>query len=385
MEDKTQKGLVSIAPMKILSFMSPVKFGGGERLMLDLGDYFKSEHISFSIINFNRSSEFEEKLVAHNIPFANLSNINFKQTPRKSDYLVLLARLLRCIPKTAKTIISESPDYVLANGFPPMFLVAAALWCWNNKPKMIYVHHSVKTRENWLIGFIYKLILNRYDKIVAVSSLTRDSLIESFPSLREKITFVSNGIDYKRFDIPDSKVSLRKKLGLPSGIIAISVGRLTRIKNQGVLIDLAKSMTHEDFHVLIAGDGDEYGNLSRAIQEGKLGDCITLLGGVDSEKLPYYLRAADMFLFPSLKEGFGIAVIEAMSAGLPVVILNSIYTEEFGDDLLVAKDDAEFKNMAMRLTKDEKLRNTIGSRAKKYIADHLDISITGKKFMEVIR
>ena len=46
--------------------------------------------------------------------------------------------------------------------------------------------------------------------------------------------------------------------------------------------------------------------------------------------------------------------------------------------LLVGKDDAEFKNMAMRLTKDEKLRNTIGSRAKKYIADHLDISITGK-------
>lgn len=365
--------------------MNPVRFGGGERLMLDLGDYCRSEHIDFRVMNLNRSTEFEEKLIAHHAPFESLGTIYLPQTPSKAEYVILLIRSLKNIPAVARAISSERPDHILANGFPTIALVAGALWFTKERPKMIYVHHFMKAREHWLIGWAYQWILNRYDKIVAVSSLTRDTLIENFPALKEKITFVPNGIDCGRFVIASDKAELRKKLGLPNGILAFCVGRLAAFKNQKVLIDLASRIQDDRFHILIAGDGSEYENLTRMIGDKKLEHRVKLLGGIDSENLPEYLGTADMFLFPSLKEGFGIAVTEAMAAGLPVVILKNIYIKEFGEHLLVARDMSEFERMTKQLAEDPVLRGEIGTKARRYVVDHLDISVTGKKFIETIQ
>ncbi len=371
--------------MKILSFMNPVSFGGGERLMLDFGDYFTSQHIDFLVVNLNRSAPFEEKLAAHGLRSVNIGNVQFRQTPRKSEYVMLFFKLIGRIPAIRRTIAREAPDHVLANGFPTIVLVATALAFFGKKPKMIYVHHFMKAKENPLVAAVYAFFLNRYDTIVAVSSRTRDTLVEQFPGLRSKITFVSNGIECRRFAVAEDKATLRKKLGLPDGIIAMCVGRLTAFKNQRLLIDIAKSVGRKDFYTVIVGDGDEHESLSREIKERGLGDRVRLLGSIDSETLPLYLHAADLFPYPSLKEGFGIVIAEAMAAGLPTVILENIYIPEFGDAVMVAKDEAEFGRMTKQLVDDDRLRQSLGKKARAYAAEHLDISVTGKKFLETIR
>jgi glycosyltransferase involved in cell wall biosynthesis len=374
--------------MKILSLMAPVKFGGGERLLLDQAEVFREKGIEYVIVCLNRSLEFEKFLNEENVKYFNLTNIEFKQTPTRKEYLFLFFKLLPQIFKLRKLIQKEKPDILISNGFPSIFLIPLSLLFLKTKPKIFYVHHFQKQKENFLIRKIYLWFLKKYKKIIAVSSATANSLKSVFPEIKEKISSIPNGIDTKRFEIKESKEELRKKLNLPNGILGICVGRLTHFKNQKFLIKVAKEIKRDDFYILIVGDGDEYENLKREIEKEKLDNRVKLLGFIPSDEIPYYLKASDIFLYPSLKEGFGIVVLEAMAAGLPVVIFKDIYIEEFGKDILVANSEEEFINLTKRLVNDEVFREDIGKKLiqdvirldiNKMVEDYLKIFENGEK------
>lgn len=368
--------------MKILSILSPVKFGGGERLLLDKGKVFLEKGIEYVIVCLNRSSEFEKFLNQENIKYFNLTDIEFKQTPTRKEYLFLFFKLLPKIFKLRKLIQKEKQNILLSNGFPAMFLVPLSVLFLKVKPKIFYTHHFQKQKENFLIRKIYLWSLRKYEKIIAVSSATADSLKSVFPEIKEKILTIPNGIDTKRFEIKESKEELRKKLNLPDGILGICVGRLTPFKNQKFLIKVAKEIKRDDFYILIVGDGDEYENLKKEIEKEKLEDRVRLLGFIPSDGIPYYLKASDIFLYPSLKEGFGIVVLEAMAVGLPVVIFREIYIEEFGNNILVANNEEEFVSYARQLVESKSFREELGSKLKQD-ALKLDIRKVAEKYLEV--
>jgi glycosyltransferase involved in cell wall biosynthesis len=368
--------------MKILSILSPVKFGGGERLLLDQVKVFREKGIEYEIICLNRSSEFEKFLNEENVRYFNLSDIEFKQTPARKEYLFLFFKLLPQLFKLRKLIQKEKPDVLVSNGFPSVFLVPLSVLFLKTKPKNFYAHHSQKQKENFLTRKIYLWFLRKYEKIIAVSSATADSLKSVFPEIKEKILYISNGIDMKRFEIKESKEELRKKLNLPDGILGICVGRLTSFKNQKFLIKVDKEIKRNDFYILILGDGDEYENLKNEIEKEKLENRVKLLGFISSNEIPYYLKASDIFLYPSLKEGFGIVVLEAMAAGLPVVIFKEIYIEEFGENILVANNEEEFVNYTKHLVENENFRKELCEKLKQD-ALKLDIRRIIEAYLEV--
>ena len=370
--------------MKILSILSPVKFGGGERLLLDQAKVFREKRIEYVIVCLNRSSEFEKFLNQENVKYFNLTDIEFKQTPTKKEYLLLFFKLLPQIFKLRKLIQKEKPDILLSNGFPAVFLVPLSVLFLKAEPKIFYVHHFQKQKENFLTRKIYLWFLKKYKKIIAVSSATADSLKSVFPEIKEKILSIPNGIDTKRFEIRESKEELRKKLNLPNGILGICVGRLTPFKNQKFLIKVAKEIKRDDFYILIAGDGDEYESLKREIEKEKLENRVKLLGFIPSNKIPYYLKASDIFLYPSLKEGFSVVILEVMASGLPALIFENIYSEELGKNILVAKNEEEFINYAKKLVEDEVFRKGIGEKLKQD-ALKLDIRKVAEKYLEVFK
>jgi len=368
--------------MKILSILSPVKFGGGERLLLDQVKVFREKGIEYEIICLNRSSEFEKFLNQENVKYFNLSDIEFKQTPTRKEYLFLFFKLFPRLFKLRKLIQKERPDVLVSNGFPSVFLVPLSVLFLKTKPKIFYVHHSQKQKENFLTRKIYLRFLKRYKKIIAVSSATADSLKSVFPEIKEKILTIPNGIDTKRFEIKETKEELRKKLNLPDGVLGVCVGRLIPFKNQKFLIKVAKEIKRDDFRILIIGDGDEYENLKKEIEKGRLEDKVRLLGFIPSNEIPYYLKASDIFLYPSLKEGFGIVVLEAMATGLPVLIFREIYIEEFGKNILVANNEEGFINYAKKLVEDEFFRKELGEKLKQD-ALKLDIRRIIEEYLEV--
>jgi glycosyltransferase involved in cell wall biosynthesis len=368
--------------MKILSILSPVKFGGGERLLLDQAKVFMDKGIEYVIVCLNRSSEFEKILNQENVKYFNLTDIEFKQTPTRKEYLFLFFKLLPEIFKLRKLIQKEKPNILLSNGFPAVFLVPLSVLFLKAKPKIFYVHHFQKQKENFLTRKIYLWFLRKYEKIIAVSSATADSLKSVFPEIKEKILTIPNGIDTKRFEIKESKEELRKKLNLPDGILGICIGRLAPFKNQKFLIKVAKEIKRNDFYILIVGDGDEYENLKKEIEKEKLEDRLRLLGFIPSDEIPYYLKASDIFLYPSLKEGFGIVVLEAMAVGLPVVIFREIYIDEFGNNILVANSEEEFVSYARQLVESKSFREGLGSKSKQDVL-RLDIREVVGKYLEV--
>jgi glycosyltransferase involved in cell wall biosynthesis len=368
--------------MKILSILSPVKFGGGERLLLDQTKVFRERGFEYIIVCLNKSSEFEKFLNQESFKFFNLTDIEFKQTPTRKEYLFLFFKLLPRLFKLRKLIQKEKPDILLSNGFPAVFLVPLSVSFLKTKPKIFYVHHSQKQKENFLIRKIYLWFLRKYGKIIAVSSATADSLKNVFPEIKEKILTIPNGINTKRFEIKETKEELRKKLNLPDGVLGICVGRLTPFKNQKFLIKVAKEIKRDDFYILIIGDGDEYENLKIEIEKEKLENRVKLLGFIPSNEIPYYLKASDIFLYPSLKEGFGIVVLETMAAGLPVVIFREIYIEEFGMNILVANNEEEFINYTKKLVEDEVFRKELGEKLKQDVLK-LDIIKAIEIYLEV--
>jgi len=149
------------------------------------------------------------------------------------------------------------------------------------------------------------------------------------------------------------------------------------------LIKIAKNISKKDFIFLILGEGEEYKNLKDLISKEKLENKIKLLGYVSPEQIPYYLKACDAFIFPSLKEGFSLAILEAMTAGLPVVIFENIYVEELGHSILVAKDEEEFIEYVQKLMENSALRKKLGEENKKWV-QNLDINNMGEKYLSLL-
>ncbi|MGC9031742.1 MAG: glycosyltransferase family 4 protein, partial [Minisyncoccia bacterium] len=370
--------------MKILSILTPVKFGGGERLLLDQAKVFREMDIDYTIVCLNRSKEFEKFLKEENLKFYNITNLEFKETPTKKEYLFLFFKLLPSVLKLRRLILKENPDAIFSNGFPSVFLVPLAFSFSNKKSKIFYIHHFLKAKENPLVRKIYLFFLKKYEKIIGVSSYTSNSLKEVFPEIKEKIITIPNGVDTKRFELKETKEEIRKKLDLQDGILGINIGRLAPFKNQKFLIKAAKEVKNPNFYILIIGDGDEYENLKNEIKRENLEEKVKLLGFVSSDLIPYYLKASDIFLFPSLKEGFTIVVLEAMASGLPVVIFKDIYTEEFGENILVANNEKEFIDYVQKLVEDERSRKELGEKLKQD-ALKLDIRNVVAKYLEVIK
>jgi mannosyltransferase len=141
---------------------------------------------------------------------------------------------------------------------------------------------------------------------------------------RERIRLLPHGVDVERFRPadPTERQALRARLGLPEGVLAVYSGRLLRGKGLETLVDaMAAPALPEALRLVLLGSGegqlDVEPELRRRVSERGLGERVVFAGRV--ENVADYLRAGDLFVFPSLFEALGIALVEAAACGLPAV------------------------------------------------------------------
>ena len=129
-----------------------------------------------------------------------------------------------------------------------------------------------------------------------------------------EVSVIPNGISLEKF-----KVSSRYKK--ESTRTVIFVGRLHPVKGIQYLIE-AMTIVHQkmpDTKLIIVGDGAERSRLEKHVKELDLNDCIQFAGKVPQERIPEFMHQADIFVLPSLSEGFPSVLLEAMASGLPVI------------------------------------------------------------------
>lgn len=203
----------------------------------------------------------------------------------------------------------QEGDIVHAHLFPSN-LYCGFLHKYAKGPLVTTEHSTSNRRRGTMRGRVMDgLIYKAYDRIACISEGTERALVSWMTSCEGKTQVVRNGTKL-HFD----HFFEREASDCP---VVISVGRLVVAKNYEVALKAVSLLGDIPFEYWIVGEGEERLKLERLIRELDLADRVKLLGYVaDPIEL---LKQADLFLIPSLWEGFGLAAVEAMNAGLPIV------------------------------------------------------------------
>ena len=228
-------------------------------------------------------------------------------------------------------------------------------------------------------------VLRQADCFMAISrEIEREFLDAGVP--KDKILYKPCGIDTDRFS-PVSKPrqrELRHQLSLPADpLIVCYCGRLVHNKGLEFLLDAWKELAsqHADVHLLLVGGGTNwFGGIEDAlkscVQSEGLTTTVTFTGYTDN--VEDYLRASDVFVYPSENEALGVAIIEAMGCGLPVVasgvggILDLVIPGETG--ILIEPRHADQIAEGLRsVITDDTRRREMGQRGRHHVMTHFSI------------
>jgi glycosyltransferase involved in cell wall biosynthesis len=151
-------------------------------------------------------------------------------------------------------------------------------------------------------------------------------------------------------------MTCRQGLGLDEGNpLCLAVGRLAKEKNQGFLLSAFAHILPDlpNARLVLVGEGDDRQRLERLAHSLGIRGCVRFVGAVPHEAVADYYQAADLFLFPSTSETQGIAVVEALAAGLPVVAVTSDAAADLLGDgrggILTPEDPVAFAESALAL------------------------------------
>ena len=191
--------------------------------------------------------------------------------------------------------------------------------------KVIYMCHGFHffrgaSLPSWLIFYPVERFMSRFcDGIITMNreDEARAGTFRTCPVY--KIPGV--GVDTNRFhfqNAPDLRIAKRIQLGIPQdAYVLLSVGELTKRKNQEVALHALKKLADPSIHYVLCGKGDLREHLEQTAAELGLTEQVHFLGyRLD---VPEMYRMADCFVFPSVHEGLPFALMEAMESGLPIV------------------------------------------------------------------
>lgn len=225
--------------------------------------------------------------------------------------------------RTAKLVARVRPDVVhLTLPFPTFgrgHLIGCAL---RGVPTVVVFQLVPDGFDVGRSGRLYPALRTRGQVWVAVSEHARRALGRSFRVRTEEVAVIRNGVETVPTGPPSlaERVEVRRSLGLPdAAFIALSVGRLSKQKGHVDIISAAVAAAEQfrQVHFVIAGEGEERGELEDLIRRNRLAATVHLVG--HQSEVDRLVAVADLFLFPSRLEGFPFALMEAMAHGLPVV------------------------------------------------------------------
>jgi glycosyltransferase involved in cell wall biosynthesis len=330
--------------MRILQICSARDIGGGERHLVDLGNALAQRgHEVFAALG--PSSPLRTELSA-----VRTQNI-VELAMRNSLNLATALKLSRYVREKEVEIVHTH----VARDYPLAALAAG------RSARLVLTRHVL-----FPLNRIHKLTLRRTARVIAVSEAVAAALRAQTIFDAEKITVIHNGIDIKRFTKAREAANQHDKLRV--GMI----GHLAPIKGQEDFIRAAAIVCaqRDDVQFIIAGEdksrrGEHRRNIEKLIHDLDLDRRVRLTGWIDN--VAELLPQLDLFVSPSRAEPFGLSIIEAMAAGVPVIATMSegareiIEANQTGQLVPIADSDAMAKTiialLADRNERDRLVRN----------------------------
>lgn len=189
--------------------------------------------------------------------------------------------------------------------------------------KVIYTAHGFHfykgaPKKNWLIFYpIEKICAHWTDVLITINK--EDYTFAQKKMKAGSIEYIPGiGVDTDKFNLKDfDKESKKEELGFPNdAIVLLSVGELNKNKNHEIIIKALSNLNNQSIHYVVAGRGDLGNHLTKLADD--LGVSLHLLGY--RTDIPELYNMADIFVFPSFREGLSVSLMEAMATSLPCVV-----------------------------------------------------------------
>jgi glycosyltransferase involved in cell wall biosynthesis len=371
--------------LSILFLGTQIATGGAQKVLLDQARWFHEHGHKVTVAFFYDRDGFHKKWQDSSpFPIINLSAFQKGQGKLQNGLSIL-----RGLWNLWKLLRREKFDVIETFTHDSNMLALPLAWM-ARVPVRIATHHGIVAgiphwRENlhaWMINN------NIAQRIVAVSEMTRQKLLEEGIKAN-RIVVIQNGIAPVPLE-GVNKSEVRKEAGMgEDDLVLLAVGRLVYSKAHRVLI-AAMPVVLQKFpnaKVGICGDGVLRADLEAQIQSLGLSDSVKLLG--ESDHVAKFLASADVFVLPSLWEGLSIALLEAMSAGLPIISTKvEGVTEvivEGGNGLLVPIENTDaLADAIIRLLADPQLRRKMGAAAKAQVLDFYTVDRMCEQYLAMM-
>ncbi len=238
--------------------------------------------------------------------------------------------------------------------------------------------------NSFILRKLIRKIINKADYVTAISNNTKNNAINIY-DIKKIIKVIP--LAYKFFKF--KKIS-RKKLDLKENrTYLISIGRLVKRKGFDYLIKALKLIKNNSVEILIIGRGPEKDKLKNLAEKLNLGKKVHLIGQVSEEKKFQYLQNSNIYVLPSIHEGFGIVLQEAMQVGLPIVSTNNggqvdLLKEKRNCLFINSKNEKKLADAIEELMKNKKLSDKMSNNNKKEITK-FEIRKVAQEYLRLLR
>lgn len=357
--------------MRVLQIITSLGTGGAEKLLVDTIPMYKNYGIDIEVllINGNRTP-FYDILENQHVKIQSLCTGNLKKV--YNPFLII-----KFIP-----FIKKKYDIIHVHLFPTLYWVVLARLISFSKVRLIFTEHSTHNRrmERKLWQIVDRFIYRYYQKIIAV---TEDVFtdINSYLKLEDsRFVVIKNGINLS----PYSVSSHQKPISSDRIIKLIQIAGFRYQKDQ---ITVIRSLLYlpDNVHLLLVGDGDTRPQCERLVEELKLSGRVFFLG-VRTD-VPNLLFASDIVIQSSLYEGFGLAAVEGMAAGKPVIASDiSGFSEVVGEVgiLFPVRDEKALAKEVNKLLSDSGYYHEVAARCKAFSKKY-DMRIMVHKYINLYK
>lgn len=314
-------------------------------------------------------------------------NIPFQRSPFSPKNIIAYKQLKKLLDK-------EQYDLIVCNT-PVGGIVTrlAAQKTRRNGTKIVYIAHGFHfykgaPKKNWLIYYpIEKYFAKKCDIVVTITNEDYEFATRKFKTTVVRMHGI--GVDGTRHHAisKEDKTVLRKELNInEENFICLCTGELNKNKNQKSLIQLVPELRKRipNFQLLLAGNGPLKEELEMEVEKLGVQDCVKLLGYQPAIEL--YVRASDVVLSASKREGLPFNVLEAMLAKCPVVVsVNRGHKELIsnGQNGFITNEPMRFVDAIVFLHKDKQLYQSIAEKASEY-AQSYTIKETMNEFKQML-
>jgi glycosyltransferase involved in cell wall biosynthesis len=378
---------------KILYLITQSELGGAQKYVFDLAKNLKNDFEIF--VGFGEQGdegELAKKIKEENIVFYTIPHLKRAISPFND---------LRAIFEIKKLIKQINPDIIHLNSSKISILGSIAsrqLTIVNYQLSIVYTAHGwifnepMSRLKKTLYKYAEKFTARFKDIIICVSEFDRQIAIKEKIAPADKLITIHNGIEPIKFL---SRESAQQELGISDKGLGtlniVSIGNLYQTKGFKYLIQAANILVTRyalRIMVTIIGEGREQKNLEDIIKTNNLKNNVILTGRIDHASK--YLKAFDLYVCSSIKEGLSYTIIEAMQAGLPIVATkvggNPELINDQADGLLAEPANPEdLVDKIKKIIDNHELGRIFGQSVEKKVSHFFSLNSMLKKTKDVYR